>query len=249
MRILLTNDDGINAKGINVLYQHIKELGETYIVAPERERSASGHGITVHKPLRADEREKRQYAVSGTPADCVKLALEALMPAPPDLIISGINLGPNLGTDVLYSGTVSAAVEGIMAGIPSFAVSLVSHDGDSDFNSAAEVTAKLCRRVHLNEVPPETLLNINVPAVQYQQLKGIKITTLGLRRYVDAVQERKDPRGKSYYWLAGRVEDISAGDDTDIAAVNEQFVSLTPVHFDLTNYRILEQIRSWQLEI
>ncbi len=249
MRILITNDDGIDARGIQTLFTHIKPLAETYIVAPERERSASGHGITVHKPLRADKRDTNQYAVSGTPADCVKLALEALLPGKPDLIISGINLGANLGTDVLYSGTVSAAIEGTMAGIPSIAVSLISHDVKSDFSVAAEVTAKLCKEISIDEVPRETLLNINIPYQKYADLKGIKITKLGMRRYVNSVQERTDPRGRSYYWLAGEVENVHAGKDSDIAAVNGNYISLTPVHFDLTNYRILEQIKSWQLRI
>ncbi|MBO8167594.1 MAG: 5'/3'-nucleotidase SurE [Thermoanaerobacteraceae bacterium] len=248
MRILLTNDDGIYAKGLQTLLEHIKPLGDVFVVAPERERSASGHGITVHKPLRANEVRPMQYAVSGTPADCVKLALEALLPEKPDLIISGINLGANLGTDVLYSGTVSAAIEGIMAGIPALAVSLVSYDENSDFSTAASITTDLCRALAHRQFPRETLLNVNVPQGSLEDIKGVRVTTLGIRRYKNSVEERKDPRGKSYYWLGGQVENIASREDSDLVAVSDNYVSITPVHFDLTNYRILEQIRNWNLD-
>ncbi len=247
MRVLLTNDDGIDAKGIKTLYNHFKPLGEVYIVAPERERSASGHGITVHKPLRANEIEEHQFAVSGTPADCVKIALEALLPIQPDLIISGINLGANLGTDVLYSGTVSAAIEGILANIPSIAISLLSQSKTASFETAATVAVRLCELLITKKFPTDTLLNVNVPDCSLEDIKGLKVTTLGIRRYKNSIEERKDPRGNSYYWLGGKVEDIVDRDDTDVSAVVKNFVSVTPVHFDLTNYSIIDQIKDWDL--
>jgi 5'-nucleotidase len=222
-------------------------------VAPDREKSASGHGITVHKPLRVDNyssEELNKYAVSGTPADCVKLAVEELLPDKPDLIVSGINSGPNLGTDVLYSGTVSAAIEGIISGIPSIAVSLVLNDL-LNYESAAEFISKIIPIVHKKGLPEDTILNINIPDIDNKKIKGAEITKLGERKYVNCVDKRKDPRGKDYYWIGGEVKDIERNNDinhiTDISAVSNDYISVTPVHFDLTNYSIINKLKEWEI--
>ncbi|MHB1126430.1 MAG: 5'/3'-nucleotidase SurE [Bacillota bacterium] len=252
MRILLTNDDGIAAPGLNALREALCGLAsQLFVVAPERERSATGHGITVHKPLRVEEinygeNNCQGWSVSGTPADCVKLALDILLPAHPDLVISGINLGANLGTDVLYSGTVSAAIEGLMAGIPSFAVSLTSNKVGSDFSPAALFARHLVKILFSRELPRETLLNVNVPDVDLPgEIKGVKITKLALRRYQNTVEKRLDPRGRAYYWLTGEVFAPEPDDDADVWAVHEQYISVSPIHFDLTDHRIIEEVRNW----
>ncbi|BAF59578.1 MAG: 5'/3'-nucleotidase SurE [Pelotomaculum sp.] len=244
MRILISNDDGIQAEGINALRACLQEQNEIYIVAPDRERSATGHKITMHRPLRVKEWHYPEaktvgWAVDGTPADCVKLGLEALLPAPPDLVISGINLGPNLGTDVLYSGTVSAAIEGIINGIPAIAVSLASYDY-RDFSFSGKLIKELVSAFG-NRLPDKTLLNINVPP---GKPCGIKVTRLGNRRYINIFDKRTDPRGRVYYWMAGEPFDLDEDDpDTDVWAVKEGYVSITPVHFDLTDYKIMERLK------
>ena len=252
MHVLITNDDGIHAEGIQVLCKYLLRLGSVCVVAPERERSATGHGITMHKPLRVTEVKMKYvdisgYAVSGTPADCVKLALEALMPETPDVIVSGINLGANLGTDILYSGTVSAAIEGTIAGVKSMAVSLDTESAYPDFTHAAEFTAGLAKVYSEKDFPPDTLINVNIPDLPWEQIKGVKISKLGYRRYIDSIEERKDPRGRSYFWLAGEIADDDSDPDTDSNTVKQEMISVCPVHFDLTKYDIIEQIRSWDI--
>ncbi|MHB1418092.1 MAG: 5'/3'-nucleotidase SurE [Bacillota bacterium] len=255
MRILLTNDDGIAAPGINALRQALCGLAsQLFVVAPERERSATGHGITVHKPLRVEEinyteKKCQGWSVSGTPADCVKLALDILLPEPPNLVISGINLGANLGTDVLYSGTVSAAIEGIMASIPSIAVSLTTSRTGADFTYAASFARHLVQMLFSKKFPIETLLNVNVPDVLPGEIKGVKITHLTLRRYQNTVEKRLDPRGRAYYWLAGEVVDPEPSTDADVRAIYDQYISVSPIHFDLTNYRIIEEVRNWGITL
>ncbi|HUW63438.1 MAG TPA: 5'/3'-nucleotidase SurE [Spirochaetia bacterium] len=247
MRVLVANDDGIEAAGIVTLRRALEEMGwEVYVAAPDRERSAAGHGITVHRPLRVREyvwgEKSRGWAVDGTPADCVKLALEAFLPQPPDLVISGINLGPNLGTDVLYSGTVSAAFEGMINGITAMAVSLATYR-DPDFQPAAAFMREFLPRVQEMSLPACTMLNINVPPGQPQ---GIKMTRLGQRRYVNVFHRRTDPRGRDYYWMAGEVEETDNGPGTDMAAVNNHFVSITPLQCDLTDYHLLDALRDME---
>lgn len=244
MLILLTNDDGILAPGIHALRKAVEQLADVIVVAPDRERSASGHGITMHKPLRVEKHTFGQaegYAVSGTPADCVKLALEQLLPRHPDLVISGINRGSNLGTDTLYSGTVSGALEAIINGIPAIAVSL-AYRNKGNYHVAAEFASKMASVLIKNPLPNNTLVNINVPDLDKKDIKGIKVARLGLRRYINCVEERKDPRGRSYYWLSGELQD-SLEPETDIWAVAHDYISLTPVHYDLTNYSILPNLQ------
>ncbi len=250
MRFLLSNDDGIYAEGIKALRKALEEIGEVTVVAPDRERSASGHGITVTRPLRTKTIKYKNsssiaYAVDGTPADCVKLGLEALMNEPPDLVISGINLGPNLGTDVLYSGTVSAAYEGVINGVPAIAVSLNTWT-DPDFSYAAEFVKEYVPNMLKHPLPPGTLLNINVP--HGIKPKGIRVTKLGYRRYIDVFDKRTDPRGRVYFWMAGEPEDVNADDpDTDIGAIKKGYITITPIQIDVTHYGFMSELKKWPI--
>ncbi|MTV47918.1 5'/3'-nucleotidase SurE [Heliobacillus mobilis] len=249
MRILLTNDDGIHAPGIHALWHIFEDWAELFVVAPDSERSATGHGITVHQPLRVEKLTFAKphfhgWAVNGTPADCVKLALEELMDDPPDIIISGINRGANLGTDVLYSGTVSAAMEGAIYGFPALAVSVTGWK-TTDYGLAAETTRFLCEQLVEKGLTSETFLNVNVPDLPREQIHGIGVTKLGSRRYQNIFDKRTDPRGRTYYWMAGEVKDVDAGEGTDIRAINEGMISVTPIHFDLTNYTIIQEVDQW----
>ncbi len=248
MRILLTNDDGIMAPGIQKLAEKIARIAEVVMVAPHEERSATGHGITIWDPIRLKEMTfpgvLKAYSISGTPADCVKLAVQELVKEKFDLVISGINNGPNLGTDVLYSGTVSAAIEGAVLGIPSIAVSVASDDY-TEYDTAAEIALLVTERIFKNRssLPPDTLLNVNVPAVEKGHIIGFRITRLGVREYENVFDRRIDPRGNVYYWLKGSVKPHSHGEsEIDIVAVENNYVSITPLHFDLTDHRIVKQI-------
>lgn len=251
MRILLTNDDGIGAPGIQALWRELRDLGEVTVIAPDGERSAMSQAITVHHPIRVD-RHCLEYPnlcawrVGGTPTDCVKIALETLLEEKPDIVVSGINHGPNLGTDVLYSGTVSAAIEGALHGIPAIAVSLDTWKA-ADFSIAARFIHRLVPKVAQRALPPNTLLNVNVPALSTTELKGTRITKLGSREYENTFEQRTDPRGRLYYWMGGTVVDSDSDPDTDIAAVKEGYISITPIHFDLTNYAIMEMLRDWSI--
>ncbi|MDA8234621.1 MAG: 5'/3'-nucleotidase SurE [Clostridia bacterium] len=253
MRILITNDDGIHANGIQALRKAFSQLGEVTVVAPDREKSATGHCITVHDPIRVEElcfidQPCKAWAVDGTPSDCVKIAVQKLMEHPPDLIVSGINRGANLGTDVLYSGTVSAAIEGAIEGFPSLAVSLTSFDYQ-DYSYAAEFAAKVGRFMVEEALPPGTLLNVNVPALPKEEIQGVSISKLGNRRYKNIFQKRTDPRGKIYYWMAGEVYDLDEDDPvTDVAAIKRKEISITPIHFDLTNYNLMDQVKDFGIK-
>lgn len=250
MKILLANDDGIQARGLEALRLALEDIAKVVVVAPDREKSATGHGITIYHPIRVDKYEfhnssTRGWVVDGTPADCVKLGICALLKEPPDLVVSGINRGANLGTDVLYSGTVSAAIEGIILGVPSIAVSLTSFDYQADYTYAANLTRKICLEIAKVGLNSDTMLNINIPAIPESQIQGVQITKLGIRRYEDVFEERKDPRGKTYYWLAGDiVDDDDQDQNTDVMAVKNNKVSITPVHFDLTHFRMMEQLEN-----
>lgn len=251
MVILVTNDDGIHAAGIKALGTALASIAKVVVVAPEKERSAIGHGITMHKPLRATEMPMdgpiaRCLAINGTPADCVKLAVDALLDEPPAVVVSGINRGENLGTDVLYSGTVSGAIEGCINGLPSLAVSLAGDDEqDFDFTFAADFTVKVVREILKRGLPKGTLLNINVPSLPQEEIKGVAITRLGQRRYINTVSSRKDPRGRAYYWLAGEKEELDAGPDTDIGAIRRGYISVTPLQLDLTNHDFREGLQDY----
>lgn len=251
MRILISNDDGIHADGINALRECLEKLDiikEIYVAAPDRERSAVGHGITMHRPLRVKEIKYSSpksvgWSVDGTPADCVKLAVEDLLPCPPDLVVSGINQGSNLGTDVLYSGTVSAAVEGVVNGFPAVAVSLTSYR-DHDFTCAAAFSAKLVALVLKECLEPGTLININVPP---GVPRGVKVTRLGYRRYINIFDKRTDPRGRDYYWMAGEPLELDENSpDTDVSACREGYIAVTPIKIDLTDYSQIKRLKKWE---
>lgn len=253
MLVLITNDDGIRAPGLKALADRRPRDCRLWVVAPDRERSATGHAITVHKPLflgRYDLGEGVEaFHVNGTPSDCVKLALE-LMETPPDVVISGINRGANLGTDVMYSGTVSGAIEAAVAGFPALAVSLDSHEASepADYDLAARVAWYLARLLAQRGLPAGTLLNVNVPAGT--EVKGFRVTRLGIRRYRDVFDRRVDPRGRVYYWMAGEVEDLDQDDiSTDTGAVRAGYISVTPIEFDLTKYAALDVVRDWNLDL
>lgn len=237
--LLVTNDDGVHAPGLTALAEALDSLGEVWVVAPEREQSACGHALTLHRPLRPHQWGERRFAVNGTPSDCVNLAVLGFLPAPPVLVVSGINHGSNLGDDVTYSGTVSAAMEATLLGVPSIAVSLV--DG-GDFDVAGRVAHLIAMRVLVEGLPGNTLLNVNVPA---QPPRGIRLTRLGHRVYLDKIVEQTDPRGRSHYWLGGGEAKWADLEGTDMGAVHEGYVSLTPVHLDLTNHRALAQLGDW----
>ena len=248
MRLLLTNDDGIYAKGIEVLYEELRRDHEVLVVAPETEQSAVGHAITLMDPLRVKPVNRNGaffgYAVNGTPADCVKLAIKELMEERPDLVVSGINLGANVGINVIYSGTVSAATEGTILGIPAIAVSINSIRSP-DFEPAAMFARSLARKVAANGLPPRTLLNVNVPAVPAGEIKGVRVTRQGVTRFVERFERRVDPRDSVYYWQCGSTPLLEEDVDTDGSALAAGYISITPIHYDLTNYAFLDTLREW----
>jgi len=256
MKLLISNDDGIFALGVRALANGLAEAGhEVTVVCPDRERSATGHGLTLHQPIRAEIVESvfhpavKAWACSGTPADCVKLALWALLDAPPNFVLSGINHGSNLGTDVLYSGTVSAAMEGVIEGIPGIAFSLTS-SSYADFQAAAVFARSIVAQLETHPFPELFLLNVNVPAVAADAIAGVTITRQGIRRYVDVFEKRIDPRGKTYYWLAGEVlEDIETETElaeqipTDVQAIRNNWITITPLQYNLTSRTGLESLQ------
>jgi 5'-nucleotidase len=251
MKILLTNDDGINAPGLFALYEEIKKLGEVVVVAPDSEKSAVGHAITISDPLRVSEFEKNGkffgYAVNGTPADCVKLAIKSIIGSKPDLVASGINLGQNTATNVIYSGTVSAATEGTISGIPSIAFSLTTFR-KTDFSYASKFARKLSGLVIQKGLPKGTLLNVNIPPLPENEIEGVVITRQGKGRFEEYFDKRTDPTGRIYYWLAGKEMKLDTEDDVDDVVVSKKKISITPIHYDLTNYSMLEELRKWNIE-
>ena len=249
-KILLTNDDGIYAPGIFALYESIKSMGEVNVVAPATEMSAVGHAITLADPLRVEKVDKRGdffgYAVSGTPADCVKIAVWALLDEKPDIVISGINLGNNTGISIIYSGTVSAATEGTILEIPSIAISLAAYK-NPDFTFAAKFAKKLITIVLEKGLPIGTLLNVNVPNIPEKEMEGIMTTRQGKAVYREFFDERKDPWGRSYYWMSGEKVKMKQDESVDDSAISNNMVSVTPIQFDLTDYANMELIESWNL--
>lgn len=263
MRLLISNDDGIYALGIRALANTMAEAGhDVSVVCPDRERSATGHGLTLHQPIRAEIVESlfhpniKAWACDGTPSDCVKLALWALLDSPPELVLSGINQGANLGTEILYSGTVSAAMEGFIEGIPSVAFSLTSYSS-KNFEVAANFAKILVEQLRLKSLPDSILLNVNIPAVESSQIKGVKFTRQGVRRYVDVFDKRVDPRGKTYYWLTGEVlEDVEPpvsfnlpeNIPIDVRVIRDNYISITPLHYNLTYPNGLKHLSEWEFQ-
>lgn len=253
MRILVTNDDGINSLGLHALVRELEGEAETFVVAPEHERSATGHAITLHKPLRAvptilPESNVKAWAINGTPADCVALGVLELLPGRPDVVISGINVGPNLGRDLTYSGTVSGAMEGTIFRIPSLAVS-VGAFRDAIFDVAAGFAMRLVRQVVERGLPEDTLLNVNVPNLPKDQIKGVKITRQGEKRYISTLDKRTDPRGRPYYWLTGAPAPQQDAEGTDSWALALGYISVTPIRLNMTDPDALEALAGWPLEI
>jgi 5'-nucleotidase len=250
--ILVSNDDGIRAAGIRALEAALAPLGDVWVVAPDREQSAASHSLSLYRPLRVEKIDERHFAVDGTPTDAVNLAINGIMKIKPDIVVSGINHGGNLGDDITYSGTVSAAMEGTLLGAPAIAVSLViRHTPDMpppDFRFAAEFSARLARLVHERGMPRDTLLNVNVPALPREELRGHLVTRQGKRRYGDAIVEHLDPRGRKYYWIGGDDLGFVPAEGTDCTAVAGGYVSITPLHLDLTNYTSIAALNELKVE-
>ena len=248
VNILLTNDDGFRAEGIHKLREALSHLGRVMVVAPEREQSAAGHALTLTSPLRINWVAEDTISVDGTPTDCVLLAMRGLLESKPDILISGMNHGPNLGDDVTYSGTVAAAFEGTLLGLPSIAISVCSWQ-DQNFEAAEAFAPKIAEEVLEHGLPNGTLLNVNVPSLSSKMLKGVKVTKLGKRVYRDAVVRKTDPRGRDYYWIGGKAPIWYPGEETDFEAVEANMISVTPLHLDLTDYKSMDAIRAWDLHL
>jgi 5'-nucleotidase len=243
--ILVTNDDGIAAPGLAALAAGLEELGEVYVVAPEREQSAVGHALTLHRPLRVEQLGERRFAVNGTPSDCVNLGILGLLPERPVLVASGINHGSNLGDDVTYSGTVSAAMEGTLLGVPAMAVSQADPDGAS-FEEAARIARVIAARLLVEGLAPQTLINVNVPR---EAPKGIRMTRLGHRVYSEKAVRETDPRGRPYYWIGAGPPVWDEDEGSDIAAVHDGFAAVTPLHLDLTHHGALRAMAGWEASL
>lgn len=249
MEILVTNDDGIHSPGLIALAKALRRVGRVTLVAPDRERSATSHSLTLHKPLRADLAGPQTYSVNGTPTDCVLLGVSRLLEKRPDVIFSGINRGANLGDDVTYSGTVSAAMEGTILGIPSVAVSLVGVP-PFRFESAGAVAAKLARQISRDGLPPDTLLNVNVPNRKADRIRGVRVVPLGRRIFrPNAIVKKSDPRGRAYYWIGENRAEWEPAEDSDHQAVEEGYISITPIHLDLTRYLAIDQLKGWEAKL
>lgn len=252
MKILISNDDGIVANGIRALTEALSRENDVYVIAPDRERSAAGHSLTLHTPLRVEELDpkfgaKRNWVTTGTPGDCVKIGLSAILgpDEKPDLVISGINHGPNLGADILYSGTVSCALEGAMLGYPAIATSLAGLTCElENFKFAAEFMAKFVKKIKDVNLPPKCILNINFPSLSGDDVNGVAITRLGTRMFTSDYDKRLDPRGKTYYWLAGQLIQYDENDGTDINALRMNKISITPITFEMTLENIMPELEN-----
>lgn len=252
MDILLTNDDGIDSPGLHALAAALKSCGNLYVIAPSSNRSAVGHGITVGRPLLVEEVSlpdgQLAHSTDGTPSDCVRLAALGLIKIKPDLVVSGINMGENLGDDITYSGTVSAALEGVINGIPSIAVSMVSRSGFR-FETAAEFTAKLVAFLSDRKLEKHTFLNINVPNLMKDEIRGVEVTKLGQRIYREKLNVAKDDGGRTLYVIEGDEPTFHMEEGTDFSAIRRNCISLTPLHVDMTDYRFMDDIKDWRLEL
>jgi 5'-nucleotidase len=249
MKILCTNDDGYLALGLKVLAQAARTLGEVAIVAPDREQSATSHALTIHRPLRARRAQDHAHVVDGTPTDCVIMAVNELLGFRPDFCLSGVNHGANMGEDVLYSGTVAAAMEATVIGVPSVALSYTGDDFENLSGWQDLLEGFLGQILARGSFPAKTLLNVNLPARDPKDVKGVRITSLGQRHYNDSITRAKDPKGRTYFWIGGGISDWTGADDADFRAVEKGFISVTPLQLDLTNYQTLEEIRGWQLAL
>ncbi len=249
MRILCSNDDGVLARGLECLVRAARPLGDIWVVAPDREQSATSHSLTLHHPVRPVKRGERRWQIDGTPTDCVMIGIEALLPQKPDFVLSGINHGQNMGEDVLYSGTVAAAMEGLALGVPSIAVSFAGGDLRADVSQLKQqisvVTPLLRHLTSLEPFPANTLFNVNLPPRPSDQIRGVRLTRLGRRVYSNSLQPMEDPWGRKIFWIGGGEVSWSGEHDSDFKAVEEGFISVTPLHLDLTNYDILRTADQW----
>ena len=250
MLLLCSNDDGILAHGLSCLERAARPLGEVFVVAPDREQSATSHSLTLHHPLRPVQLGDNRWQVDGTPTDCVMLAIEQLMPRRPDFVLSGINHGPNMGEDVLYSGTVAAAMEGLALGVPAIAVSFAGRDTigakESLLDDLVEPLKKLLAHLtSLPAFPAHTLFNVNIPGVPVSEIKGVRLTKLGRRTFSDSIAKMKDPWGRPIYWIGGGSVTWTAEEGTDVSAVRDGFISVTPLHLDVTFQARLDDAETW----
>lgn len=249
MRILITNDDGYLANGLHVLTRAAAPLGEIHVVAPDREQSATSHSLTMHHPLRVRQTENGVQVVDGTPTDCVVLAVGELLAERPDMVLSGVNHGANLGDDVLYSGTVAAAMEATILGIPAVSISYTGKDVER-VSAWEEIVHTLLAQLALRrDFPKDTLLNVNLPPIRPEQVKGIRVTRLGRRAYMDSLTRARDPSGREYFWIGGGESRWWGTEDSDFRAIHSDCISVTPLHLDLTNYSLMEGIAKWQLSL
>jgi 5'-nucleotidase len=249
MLILCTNDDGYFATGLKVLADAARSVGEVEIVAPDREQSACSHSLTMHYPLRAHRLDSNTRYVDGTPTDCVALAVGALLERRPDAVLSGVNHGANMGEDVLYSGTVAGAMEATILGIPSVAISYTGRDPAVIPSFGPLLERLIPRLIRRDTFPPETLLNVNLPAIEPDRIRGVRVTRLARRIYTDSLTRAVDPNGKEYFWIGGGGVQWTGDEDTDFHAVEEGYISVTPLHLDLTNYGLLADVASWDLDL
>ena len=249
--ILVSNDDGVNAPGISALAEAMVSLGDVYVVAPLLEQSAVGHAITLRDPVRAFPMDAhmhgavRVYGVQGTPADCVKLAVQELLPRDPDLVVSGVNRGANTALNVIYSGTVSAAMEAAILGFDAVALSLCDWEAN-DFDASRDIACRVARKVLAEGLPPGTLLNVNIPPIPLSSIRGMLVTRQAHSRWQESFDQRLDPNNKPYYWMTGTFVNLDDGQNTDVGAVQDGYVSVTPIHYDLTAHNFLEPLSAWE---
>lgn len=244
MKILISNDDGFLAPGLSILAQALRTIAEITVVAPDRNRSGASNSLSLVNPLRITTTENGFISVNGTPTDCVHLAVTGLLTEMPDMVVSGINEGSNLSDDVLYSGTVAAATEGRFLGLPAIAVSLAGHKC-THYESAATIAKNLVLRLQSNPLPHDTILNVNVPDLPLAEIRGIQVTRLGTRHIAEPTIKTVDPRGRKIYWIGQPGPEQDAGPGTDFYAVNQGYVSITPLHVDLTHYKVLDHLTGW----
>ena len=248
MHILVSNDDGIIAPGIGLLAEACQSVGQVTVVAPDREQSGTSHSLTMHRPIRAARRPDGAFQVDGTPTDCVLLALGGLLSDRPSFVFSGVNHGPNMGEDVLYSGTVAAAMEGVTLGVPGVAISFTGHSPETLATYKDILTGLVKRITSVRDFPADTILNINLPDRPASEVRGLKITRLGSRFFSESLTRMQDPWGREIFWIGGGTVTWTGGEDSDHRAVAEGYVSLTPLHMDLTNYDLIETVHAWDLD-
>src|SRR5437867_4482366 len=246
--ILITNDDGFGAEGLEVLEENLADLGAVWVIAPDREQSGQGHALTLNHPLRFQRHGPRHFVVQGTPTDCVYLGIHTILKEEgrPEIVVSGINRGYNLGDDITYSGTVSAAFEATLMALPAFAISQEVGEGPVHFEAAAAFSQTLALEILRRGMPPDTLLNVNVPRGTPQ---GVRVTRQGKRIYPGGVIERLDPKGRTYYWIGGQAANWEADTSADFASLAEGYISVTPLHLDFTNYKVMDEVRKWNLAL